>query len=38
MTARNAAAHDWSTLVTRLASQLGSRRPHAIAAVVIRGA
>jgi ATP-dependent helicase HepA len=37
MTAKDAATHDWSALVTRLASQLGERRPHAIAAVVIRG-
>ena len=37
MTAKDAAAHDWSALVTRLASQLGERRPHAMAAVVIRG-
>ncbi len=32
----DAAAHDWSALVTRLAPQLGNRRPHAIAAVVVR--
>jgi ATP-dependent helicase HepA len=37
MTAKDAATHDWSALVTRLASDLGERRPHAIAAVVIRG-
>jgi hypothetical protein len=30
------AAHDWPELVTRLGAQLGSRRPHAIAAVVVR--
>ena len=36
MTAKDAAAHDWSALVTRLASQLGERRPHAVAAVVGR--
>ena len=32
----DAAAHDWSALVARLDPQLGSRRPHAIAAVVVR--
>ncbi len=32
----DAAAPDWPTLVTRLARQLGSRRPHAIAAVLVR--
>jgi hypothetical protein len=31
------AAHDWSALVARLAPQLGLRRPHAVAAVVVRG-
>ena len=30
-----AAAHDWPALVTRLAPQLGNRRPYAIAAVVV---
>ena len=37
MKTEDVAAHDWSALVTRLAPQLGKRRPHAIAAVVIRG-
>jgi ATP-dependent helicase HepA len=32
----DATAQDWPALVTRLAPQLGSRRPHAIAAVVVR--
>ena len=36
MKPEDAAAHDWPTLVTRLAPQLGSRRPHAIAAVLVR--
>ena len=36
MKTEDAAAHDWPALVTRLAPQLGSRRPHAIAAVVVR--
>ena len=36
MKAEDAAAHDWPALVTRLAPQLGNRRPHAIAAVVVR--
>jgi ATP-dependent helicase HepA len=36
MPAKDAAAHDWPALVTRLGPQLGSRRPHAIAAVVVR--
>ena len=36
MSTKDAAAHDWSGLVNRLASQLGERRPHAIAAVVVR--
>ena len=36
MSAEDAAAQDWPALVARLAPQLGSRRPHAIAAVVIR--
>ena len=30
------AAHDWATIVTRLGARLGSRQPHAIAAVVVR--
>jgi ATP-dependent helicase HepA len=33
----DAAAHDWPAAVARLAPQLGSRRPHAVAAVVVRG-
>ena len=37
MKTEDAAAHDWPALVTRLAPQLGTRRPHAIAAVVVRG-
>ena len=37
MQTNDAAAHDWPTIVTRLAPQLGSRRPHAIAAVVVGG-
>jgi ATP-dependent helicase HepA len=37
MRADDAAAHDWPALVARLAPELGSRRPHAVAAVVIRG-
>jgi ATP-dependent helicase HepA len=36
MKAEDAAAHDWPGLVARLAPQLGDRRPHAIAAVVVR--
>ena len=36
MKPEDAAAHDWAALVTRLAPQLGTRRPHAIAAVVVR--
>ena len=32
----DAGARDWSAMLTGLASQLGSRRPHAIAAVVVR--
>jgi ATP-dependent helicase HepA len=32
----DAGSHDWSALVTRLAPQLGSRRPQAIAALVVR--
>ena len=36
MKPEDAAAHDWPALVTRLAPQLGNRRPHAIAAVVVR--
>jgi ATP-dependent helicase HepA len=37
MRKEDAASRDWSALVTRLAPQLGPRRPHAIAAVVVRG-
>jgi ATP-dependent helicase HepA len=36
MTAKDAAAHDWAALVPRVASHLGERRPHAVAAVVVR--
>ena len=36
MKSGDSSAHDWSALVTRLAPQLGNRRPHAIAAVVVR--
>ncbi len=36
MNAEDVSAYDWAALVTRLAPQLGSRRPHAIAAVVVR--
>ena len=36
MKTEDAAAHDWPALVMRLAPQLGNRRPHAIAAVVVR--
>ena len=34
----NAVKHDWPTLVRRLTPQLGKRRPHAIAGVVVRDA
>jgi ATP-dependent helicase HepA len=34
----DAAAHDWPALVARLAPRLGTRPPHAIAAVVVRSA
>ena len=37
MKPEDAAEHDWPALVARLAPALGSRRPHAIAAVVVRG-
>jgi len=30
------AAYDWASLIARLAPQLEPRRPHAIAAVVVR--
>jgi hypothetical protein len=36
MKVEDAAAHDWPALMTRLAPRLGDRRPHAIAAVVVR--
>jgi ATP-dependent helicase HepA len=36
MTADDANANDWSALVARLAPRLGSRQPHAIAAVAVR--
>jgi ATP-dependent helicase HepA len=32
------AAHDWRRLVARLASHVGDRRPHAVAALVVRDA
>jgi ATP-dependent helicase HepA len=38
MTAKDAAAHDWPALVNRLTPLLGERRPHAVAAVVVRSA
>jgi ATP-dependent helicase HepA len=36
MKPEDVAAHDWPLLVSRLALLLGDRRPHAIAAVVVR--
>ena len=36
MRPHDAEGRDWSALVTRLAPQLGNRRPHAVAAVVVR--
>ena len=36
MPSADAAAHDWSAIVSRLAAGLGTRVPHAIAAVVVR--
>jgi len=36
MKVEEAKAYDWAALVTRLAPQLGNRRPHAIAAVIVR--
>ena len=36
MKAADAAAHDWKTIVPRLSSRLGNRRPHALAAIVVR--
>jgi energy-coupling factor transporter ATP-binding protein EcfA2 len=36
MKVEDAAAHDWPALMMRLAPRLGDRRPHAIAAVVVR--
>jgi hypothetical protein len=36
MKADAAAAHDWAALVARLAPRLPDRRPHAVAAVMIR--
>jgi ATP-dependent helicase HepA len=32
----DAAAHDWAALVTRVATQLGDRLPHAVAVVIVR--
>ena len=37
MKAEDAAAHDWPAVARRLAPQLGNRRPHALAAIVVRG-
>jgi ATP-dependent helicase HepA len=37
MKAEDAAAYDWASLVARLAPQLEPGRPHAIAALVVRG-
>jgi hypothetical protein len=36
MKPEDAAAYDWASLVARLAPRLGPRRPHAIAALVVR--
>ena len=36
MPSADAAAHDWPAIVSRLAARLGTRVPHAIAAVVVR--
>ena len=36
MTPEDAATHDWPALVNRLTPLLGERRPHAVAAVVVR--
>ena len=36
MKTEDAAAHDWRALVARLAPRIGGRRPHAIAALVVR--
>jgi ATP-dependent helicase HepA len=38
MPAKDAAAQDWPALVSRLAPQFGDRRPHAVAAVIVRTA
>jgi ATP-dependent helicase HepA len=38
MKSDDAAAPDWPAVIARLVPQLGSRRPHAIAAVVVRSA
>jgi ATP-dependent helicase HepA len=37
MKPEDAADHDWPAVIARLAPQLGSRRPHAVAGVVVRG-
>jgi hypothetical protein len=37
MKPEDAAENDWPALIARLAPALGNRRPHAIAAVVVRG-
>ncbi len=36
MAAADWTAQDWGTMVTRLAPRLGSRMPHAVAAVIVR--
>jgi ATP-dependent helicase HepA len=36
MKPEDAAGHDWKTIVPCLSSQLGNRRPHAVAAIVVR--
>ena len=36
MTAEVVTSHDWAAIVARLGPQFGSRRPHALAAVVVR--
>jgi hypothetical protein len=36
MTPEDAAAYDWASLAARLAPRLGPRRPHALAALVVR--
>jgi ATP-dependent helicase HepA len=36
ISAADPTAHDWATLVSRLAPRLGDRRPHAVAVVLVR--